>query len=308
MPPKRGSKPRHSGPPGRRPDHHRAPRGSEKFADAPERASDLHQRSGAHDSDSASEHSAADDVEQDTEAFWSPGNLPVPLAMWDFDQCDPKRCTGRKLSRLRYVRRLQLRDRFPGILLTPAATSCVSNADKAVIEQGGIAVVDCSWAELAGTPLARLKCHHPRLLPFLLAANPVNYGKPCKLSCVEAYAAVLFITGYEEWCDILLRKFKWGHSFKELNHDLLKQYQRCATSAEVIQVQNDYIRSLDAESSASRDFDEVDDSLEFYNPNRRGRLPSSSSESSSETESNSDERGKADTADTGTPHPATHPL
>jgi len=30
-------------------------------------------------------------------------NFPIKLQMWDFGQCDSKRCTGRKLSRTGYI-------------------------------------------------------------------------------------------------------------------------------------------------------------------------------------------------------------
>eukprot|EP00002_Diphylleia_rotans_P028153 TRINITY_DN567_c0_g1_i5.p1 TRINITY_DN567_c0_g1~~TRINITY_DN567_c0_g1_i5.p1 ORF type:complete len:105 (-),score=11.91 TRINITY_DN567_c0_g1_i5:268-582(-) len=47
----------------------------------------------------------------------TPVKFPIPLAMWDFGQCDAKRCTGRKLARRGYVRELTINQRFRGIIM-----------------------------------------------------------------------------------------------------------------------------------------------------------------------------------------------
>jgi pre-rRNA-processing protein TSR3 len=107
-------------------------------------------------------------------------------------QCDKKKCSGSKLVRLGVCSEISKNRGARGICLTPVGTRTVSPADRDVIRKDGVCVVDCSWAELASVPFAKLKCSHPRLLPFLVAANPVNYGKPCKLNCAEAYASTTF--------------------------------------------------------------------------------------------------------------------
>lgn len=174
--------------------------------------------------------------------------IPFRIAMWDVGQCDPKKCTGRKLARFGMIETLKLNTRFNGIILSPLGTRCISPEDKEIINKNGIAVIDCSWAKLHVTPFNKMKGNQPRLLPFLVASNTVNYGKPCQLSCVEALAAALDIVGYNKIAKHLLSKFKWGPSFFDLNNDLIETYKNCSNSVEIIQAQGRHLEKCREES------------------------------------------------------------
>ncbi|XP_031264348.1 ribosome biogenesis protein TSR3 homolog isoform X1 [Pistacia vera] len=139
------------------------------------------------------------------------------------------------------MQELRVSSGFRGIALSPVGSQCISKEDYSLIKGKGLAVVDCSWARLGDVPFVKLRCTAPRLLPWLVAANPVNYGRPCQLSCVEALAAALIICGERETADLLLGKFKWGHSFLSLNRELLKAYSECENSAAIILVQNSWL-------------------------------------------------------------------
>lgn len=77
--------------------------------------------------------------------------------MWDFGQCDSKRCTGRKLARIGYVKELKVHQRCKGVILSPTGTRAVSPADRDIVTTGGVGVIDCSWAKLDEVPFAKMK-------------------------------------------------------------------------------------------------------------------------------------------------------
>jgi len=174
---------------------------------------------------------------------------PLKLAMWDFGQCDSKKCTGRKLARLSALKELRVSQGWAGVILSPSGKQACSRADHDIVRAYGIAVVDCSWAKLDEVPFAKIKGKHERLLPFLVAANPVNYGKPLKLSCVEAIAATMMLTGFPREAAAILGKFKWGQTFLKLNEELFRRYGECNTPGEVVAAQNAWLAHLALERS-----------------------------------------------------------
>uniref|UniRef100_A0A8C4QMI8 18S rRNA aminocarboxypropyltransferase n=1 Tax=Eptatretus burgeri TaxID=7764 RepID=A0A8C4QMI8_EPTBU len=213
-------------------------------------------------------------------------NIPFPLALWDLKQCDRRRCTGRKLLSKGFVRKLQLGQHWPGLVLTPIATNYVTPCDRELVKQRGVATIDCSWARVGESTIGRFRSGHARLLPLLLAANPVNYGRPWRLSCVEAYAATLCITGFKKGAFELLQKFKWGKAFLELNYTLLKAYASCADEQAVIDIQQRWLE--ERPPSPTHDPFDPESQEEFVSPNQPFHHVLDSDSSTEENDEGSD--------------------
>ena len=197
---------------------------------------------GSEDQVDESEDGSEDDLGSATDL-----STPVPVAMWDFQHCDPRRCSGKKLARHGLIKEMRVNQKFRGIVLTPHATQVLSPADAPILREYGVAVVECSWARLDEIPFGKIKSPHERLLPRLMATNPVNYGKPFKLNCVEALAAAFYICQAKPLGDQLLSKFAWGSNFPALNHSFLARYRECRSSQEVTQAADQFAQEEEEE-------------------------------------------------------------
>jgi len=153
-----------------------------------------------------------------------------------FNQDDPKKCTAAKLVRFGLAKKItSLRSKTA--LLHPFSERTLLNNEK--ITFNSITAVDCSWNK-AEEMFQKKYSGIPRKLPPLLAGNPVNYSKINKLTTVEALASASFILGNEELCSDLLAKFNWGHTFLELNENLLKDYQNAQSEDDVNSIITEY--------------------------------------------------------------------
>ncbi len=166
----------------------------------------------------------------------------MQLYAYDAGQCDPKKCTAKKLARAGLIKSVKVMRKIPynTILLAPIAEQALSPADKK--SASSITVFDCSWDKIDSfdDTLRKLK-RKKRALPYLIAANPINYGKSFVLSSVEALTAALFIIGEREQSQFILRGFKWGMEFLRLNVDRLLAYSEAKDSKEVVEMQNGFM-------------------------------------------------------------------
>ncbi len=161
-----------------------------------------------------------------------------------FDQCDKKKCSSIRLYRLfqrgnfphLYVK-LGKNPPRKELVLDPTATTVISPQDRDLVVHAGVAIIDCSWKHFH-------EIQHPRFLearylPYLLASNPINYGKPYQLNSAEALIATLYIVGFKELAEIIDDKFPG--KFILLNKELLEEYSQCQSREDVLAVVREYM-------------------------------------------------------------------
>jgi pre-rRNA-processing protein TSR3 len=162
----------------------------------------------------------------------------IPLYAYRDNSCDPRKCTVKKLEKAGFLKIFTKISQIPRntLLLDPTAEQALSPADRYV---RSVTVLDCSWVVLDTGSVRSWRIR--RALPFLMAANPVNFGKPCMLSSIEALAASLYILGERERALHLLSKVSWGIRFLEVNREPLDLYTDAKDSAEIIKIQEQYL-------------------------------------------------------------------
>lgn len=168
---------------------------------------------------------------------------PIRLFIYHAHEDDPKKCTAKKMQRYGFATVETSLRKIPrhAVILNPFSEKSISREDLTIAQQRGIVALDCSWKTAEDTFCVLENERTSRALPFLLAVNPVNYGKPFQLTTLEACAAALYILGETERAAEILRIYTWGSNFLILNREPLEDYRKAKDSAEVVRLMKEYI-------------------------------------------------------------------
>ena len=153
-----------------------------------------------------------------------------------FKQDDPKKCSAAKLVKFGIAKNVRSTSSNT-LILDPFADRMILKNDRFVVNS--ITGIDCSWEFAEETFVKKFPGIH-RKLPPLFAGNPVNYSKLNKLTTVEAISGALFIMEFSVLAHEMLNKFKWGHTFYDLNKNLLEDYSKAHSEEDIIHILKEY--------------------------------------------------------------------
>ena len=167
----------------------------------------------------------------------------IPVIVYDKNQCDPKKCTAKRMLKFNLAKEAKTLRSIPSgsIVLSPFAEKALSPAD-VKFSKNGLVVMDLTWTNIDDFP--RPTRTQDRALPYLLASNPINWGRPMELNSAEAVMASLIILGEKEQANQFLERFNWAPEFLRLNGELLEAYASAKDSTDVVRIQNEYIESI----------------------------------------------------------------
>ena len=167
----------------------------------------------------------------------------IPVIIYDECQCDPKKCTAKRMLKFGLGKEAKTLGAIPkgSIILSPFSDRALSPADVQYARRG-LVVMDLTWTNIDQFP--RPKGMQERALPYLLASNPINWGRPMELNSAEAVMAALYILGEKGQAEEFLGRFNWAPEFMRLNGNMLEDYSKAADSTEVVRIQQEYIDSV----------------------------------------------------------------
>ncbi|MHA1828841.1 MAG: DUF367 family protein [Candidatus Heimdallarchaeaceae archaeon] len=170
--------------------------------------------------------------------------MDIPIYVYNFHTCHPKKCTANLLVHTKNAKEITIkRISHKSIVLTPFSQVALSKEDLPLATRYGLVVVDCSWNNISEGKSV-LEKGTGRALPFLVPANPINYGVPSKLSTLEAVAASLYMLNDKQRALQILELVKWGEEFFKINKSYLEKYAKARTSKEVVGEQNKILAQL----------------------------------------------------------------